>query len=73
MKRRSFLAGSSAAALAGCAPSPAPVEPAPSHPVRMYVGAQRSPTNPYMLDYLKRSGVNNICGYPPRPPYPQRG
>ena len=27
----------------------------------------------HMLDYLKRSGVNNICGYPPRPPYPQRG
>ena len=73
MKRRSFLTGSGAAALAGCAPAPEPVEAKPSHPARMYVGAQRSPTDPYMLDYLKRCGVNNVCGYPPKPPYPQRG
>ena len=36
-------------------------------PVRMYVGTQRSPTNPKMLQFLKRHGVNNICGYPPHP------
>ena len=42
-------------------------------PARMYVGTQRSPTNPEMLQYFKRHGVNHICAYPPKPPYPERG
>ena len=36
-------------------------------PVRMQVGTQRSPTSPRMLQFIKRHGVNNICGYPPHP------
>jgi len=33
----------------------------------MHVGTQRGPTNPEMLQYFKRHGVNHICGYPPDP------
>jgi mannonate dehydratase len=36
-------------------------------PLRMYVGTQSGPTTPEMLQYFKRHGVNNICGYPPDP------
>lgn len=39
----------------------------PRKPVRMYVGSQRGPTSPEILQYLKRHGVDHICGYPPRP------
>lgn len=35
--------------------------------VRMHVGTQQSPTTDHMLQYFKRHGVNNICGYPPDP------
>jgi mannonate dehydratase len=79
MNRRTFLTSAGAAgtaALAGCGSpesSPVSADARPDHPVRCYVGTQRSPTNPEMLQYFKRHGVNNICGYPPRPPYPERG
>ena len=83
MDRRSFLttAGAGAAALgAGCAPTSQPEEAAApatptaaEKPVRLHVGTQRSPTNEEMLQYFKRHGVNHICAYPPRPPYPERG
>ncbi|MGH9341067.1 MAG: mannonate dehydratase [Acidobacteriota bacterium] len=33
----------------------------------MHVGTQRRPTSSEMLQYFKRHGVNNICGYPPDP------
>ncbi len=34
-------------------------------PMKMHLGTQQGPTTPRMLDYLKRHGVNHICGYPP--------
>ena len=82
MKRRDFLtaAGSSAAGLglAGCnssTPLPAVAQPsdtgssaAPApQPVKMYVGTQRSPTSSRMLQFIKRHGVDHVCGYPPNP------
>jgi mannonate dehydratase len=33
----------------------------------MYVGTQLGPTTPQMLQYFKRHGVDQICGYPPSP------
>ena len=36
-------------------------------PVKMHLGTQQGPTTPRMLQYLKRHGVNHICGYPPSP------
>ena len=33
----------------------------------MHVGTQRGPTDPVMLEYFKRHGVDHICGYPPDP------
>lgn len=33
----------------------------------MHLGTQQGPTTPRMLQYLKRHGVNHICGYPPYP------
>ena len=33
----------------------------------MQVGTQQGPTTPRMLQYLKRHGVNHICGYPAAP------
>ena len=33
----------------------------------MYVGSQRGPTSKKTLQFLKRHGVDHICGYPPRP------
>ena len=35
--------------------------------VKMHVGAQRGPTTPETLQFLKRHGVDHVCGYPPRP------
>ncbi len=82
MKRRNFLtsAAAGAAAMTAACSAPAPEAPAAAakpdykdNPVRLYVGTQRSPTNDEMLMYFKRHGVNHICAYPPRPPYPERG
>ena len=36
-------------------------------PLRMHVGSQRGPTSSRTLQYLKRHGVDHICGYPPKP------
>ena len=33
-------------------------------PIKMYVGCQRGPTTPKLLDHFKRHGVTHICGYP---------
>jgi mannonate dehydratase len=67
LKRRDFLsvAGPTAAfALPGAALGQ---QDAPGRPLRMHVGSQRGPTTPEVLNYLKRQGVNHICGYPPDP------
>ncbi len=72
MDRRGFLAltGSAAAlAMGNEAQAAAPAE-APARrrrPVKMYVGCQRGPTTPEMLQFFKRHGVDHICGYPPNP------
>ncbi len=41
--------------------------------VKLYAGTQRSPTSAKMLQFIKRHGVDHVCGYPPNPPYPKRG
>ena len=76
INRRRFL--SVAGAAGGAALAPQGIEAAETTkstaaPVQFYVGTQRGPTTPEMLEYFKRHGVNNICGYPPKPPYPERG
>ncbi|MEZ5401086.1 MAG: mannonate dehydratase [Bryobacteraceae bacterium] len=79
MQRRHFLAASaSAAALSSCVSSTTQTttttdQPWQDKPVRLHVGTQRGPTDEQMLQYLKRHGVNHICAYAPKPPYPQRG
>jgi mannonate dehydratase len=35
---------------------------------RMHLGTQQGPTNAEMLGYLKRQGVEAVCGYPPVSP-----
>ena len=75
MDRRKFLAlTGTTAALAGCRQADALRPGAESDenrlnnkPVKMQVGTQRSPTSPRMLQYIKRHGINNICGFPPKP------
>ncbi|MBQ16296.1 MAG: D-mannonate dehydratase [Planctomycetaceae bacterium] len=83
MKRRDFLsaAGTSAAALglAGCQEAPPPVaranaeDPAPATAardkpeVKLYAGTQRGPTSKKMLQFIKRHGVDHVCGFPPNP------
>lgn len=76
MDRRRFISVSGsaagAAALTGCGPSASNGGDAGAKtemkPMRMHVGTQRGPTNPEMLQYFKRHGLNHIVGYPPRPP-----
>jgi mannonate dehydratase len=75
MDRRKFLAfAGTTAALAGCSQADDLKPEAESNgnrinnkQVKMHVGTQRSPTSPRMLQYIKRHGINNICGYPPNP------
>jgi mannonate dehydratase len=74
MKRRQFLslAGATTALAGGIGVSaldgPASADETPRRkPVKMYVGTQRGPTTPRMLEYFKRHGVDHICGYPPDP------
>ncbi len=76
MQRREFLTATTAAsalAVAGCQPTTSASQSAsnseakPRPPVKMHVGCQRGPTAPSMLQFFKRHGVNNICGYPPNP------
>ena len=67
MIRRTFVTTATlGAAGAACMQQPAvPVREQP--PLRMHAGAQRSPTNVEILQFLKRHGVNHCCGYPPHP------
>lgn len=67
MNRRTFV--TSAAIGAGTASCTRGTEaPRRSYPdMKMHVGAQRSPTNVEILQFLKRHGVNHCCGYPPHP------
>ena len=75
MDRRKFLAlTGTTAVLTGCTQQnglqPAANgedRPAKKKPVKMHVGTQRGPTSPRMLQYIKRHGVDHICGYPPKP------
>ena len=74
MKRRDFLSvAGTATALASCASVGAIQQPVAAQeekrrkPIRMYVGTQRSPTTPEKLAFIKRHGVDHICGYPPDP------
>jgi len=55
------------AGLAGLTRPSAAQEKQRPKPVKMYVGTQRGPTSPQMLQYFKRHGVDHICGYPPDP------
>ena len=75
INRRRFMsrtAGGAGAAMiatacSGNVSSPGPEKTSSSKQVLMHVGTQRSPTNSQMLQFFKRHGVNNICGYPPHP------
>ena len=73
MKRRNFLSLAGGAAAAGTlgadravvASQPQPTsKPSKARPVRMYVGCQRGPTTPEMLQFFKRHAVDHICGHP---------
>ncbi len=66
MNRRDFVTAAAAASAAACAAPPPEPEPAPP-PLKMHVGAQRGPTDGRTLQFLKRHGVNNCCGFPPDP------
>ena len=67
MDRRAFMTTTAAGTVAaGCASAPES-EPKARPPMRMHVGAQRSPTNVELLQFLKRHGVDHCCGYPPHP------
>ena len=71
MDRRSFISATGiAAAGTGVAAelvNSTAVAAPKKKPVKMVLGTQRSPTNSERLQYFKRHGVNNICGYPPHP------
>ena len=72
MKRREFFTLTTAGAALGshsaiAGQTAAATSQSQLKPVRMYVGTQRGPTTPERLEYFKRHGVNNICGYPPNP------
>jgi len=67
MIRRTFVTTATLGA-AGAACMQQSVSPATERPpIRMHAGAQRSPTNVEILQFLKRHGVNHCCGYPPHP------
>ena len=73
MERRQFLSLAGPTAIAGLVSDATVAQPASAaegqqrRPVSMYVGSQRGPTAPRMLQFLKRHGVDHVCGYPPRP------
>ncbi len=66
MNRRNFITAAAAASSAACSAPPSKPEPA-RPPLKMHVGAQRGPTDSGTLQFLKRHGVNNCCGFPPEP------
>ena len=45
--------------------SPQATEKAIQKPLKMHVGTQRPSTNPGMLQFFKRHGVDHCCGWPP--------
>ena len=71
MDRRHFLTTSSSltaiSALAACGPPGASPTGAKAirKPLKMHVGTQRPSTNPEMLQFFKRHGVDHCCGWPP--------
>lgn len=76
MRRRSFvslmgtgplLLRGEAARAAGMAPKGAEAPSRSGKPVKMHLGTQQGPTTARMFQYLKRHGVNHICGGPPDP------
>ncbi len=68
MKRRDFITATGVVAAAtACSAPPPPETKAQRPPMKMHVGTQRSPTNQELLEFMKRHGVNNCCGYPPNP------
>lgn len=74
MERRKFLTlTGTTTAFAGyqgvhAEQSPGPAaQNRPRRKVRMYVGTQRGPTTQQTLEYVKRHGVDHVCGYPPNP------
>ena len=70
MKRREFISvasfGAAAVGAAGSLQATDQSQWLQVKPLKMHVGTQRSPTNPQMLQYIKRHGVDHVCGYPPR-------
>ena len=71
MNRRDFVisTGASIATIGVAAPRTASAADGASVqrtllPIKMYVGCQRGPTTPQLLNYFKRHGVTHICGYP---------
>ncbi|WP_237228919.1 mannonate dehydratase [Rubinisphaera sp. JC750] len=67
MNRRDLLALGLCATGAACTPPIGRAETArPNHRLKplMHVGSQRGPTTPETLDFLKRHGVDHVCGYP---------
>ena len=75
INRRSFMSKTAggaggamiATACSGNVSSPDAEKTSSSKQVLMHVGTQRPPTNSQMLQFFKRHGVSNICGYPPHP------
>ena len=75
MNRRSFVSRTSAVAMllggdairAGGAASKSQGRFHSGKPLKMRLGTQQGPTTARTLDYLKRCGVDHICGYPPDP------
>ena len=72
MDRRKFIALSGSAAFgtgSACSKASSSILETTTNKnkILMHVGTQRSPTNRELLQFFKRHGVNNICGYPPDP------
>ena len=67
MNRRTFVTATTMGAASSACSSEPEVTKAALPLMRMHVGAQRSPTNKEMLQFLKRHGVDHCCGYPPHP------
>ena len=67
MNRRAFLGTSVIGATTVSCSTPTVEKTPKNEPMRMHVGTQRGPTDSHLLQYFKRHGVNNCCGYPPDP------
>jgi mannonate dehydratase len=67
MNRRQFVSTAGAAAGAGVAALPTGFAAGVRKRALMKLGCQSGPTTDRMLQFFKRHGVSNICGYPPDP------